>query len=285
VTDDKPRSMFTTPTLVHKTITLTPTQNLTPTPTTPEVRATLTISDSVTNVLSLLKNNGGCELPCVWGIVPGKTKLDDARQYFEHLGWKGSISPNMPQGPVYYTGVDLNHELAIRLSLYDKDGIVDTLAFDAGGPEFFRLVQYLSPQNIMDKLAEPDQVWINLATNLEISYPEITEYGVYIYYSSPNILLHYTGSAKKHGDSYRICPKNPFLESLNYGTNEGNLSLYAANFAEVLSPERLVEPFGKFGGMYTVDEALGLSPQEFYEQLVESKDPICFDTPLKVWTK
>jgi hypothetical protein len=209
VIKDKPTSGFMTPTLVYKIATSTPTP--TPTLVTPNVRATLTISDSVTDVISLLKNNGGCELPCVWEIMPGKTKLDDARRYFENLGWKGDIYPKMPRGPVYYTGVDLNNELTIRVALYYKDGIVDTLSFDAGGPEFFQLVQYLSPQNIMDKFAEPDQVWINLATNLELSYPEITEYGIYIYYTSPNILLHYTGNAKKHGDSYRICPKNSFL--------------------------------------------------------------------------
>jgi hypothetical protein len=261
-TEDKLKSRFTTPTLVFETATVTPTPNSTPTLAATEVRPTLTISDSLTNILSLMENNGDCELPCVWGIEPGKTKLDDARQYFEHLGWKGSISPNMPQGPVY-----------------------DTLAFDAGGPEFFRLVKYLSPQNIIVNLAEPDRVWINLATNLEIIYPEITEFGIYFYYKTPNILLHYIGSAKKHGASYRICPKNPFLESVDYGPNEGNVSIYTANSAEVRSPESLIEPFGKFGGMYTVDEALGISPEEFYKQLIETKDPVCFDTPLSVWAK
>lgn len=284
-TEDKLKSRFATPTPVFETATITPAPNSKPTLVATEVRPTLTISDSLTNVLSLLENNGECELPCIWGIEPGKTKLADARQYFEHLGWKGSISPNMPQGPVYYTGVDLNSELAIDFSIYDRDSVVDTLAFDAGGPEFFRLVKYLSPQNIIANLAEPDQVWINLATNLEIIYPEITEFGIYFYYKTPNILLHFIGSAKKHGDSYRICPKNPFLESVDYGTTEGNVSIYTANSAEERSSESLVGPFGKFGGMYTVDEALGTSPEEFYKQLVETKDPVCFDTPLSVWAK
>lgn len=34
----------------------------------------------------MYESNGGCELPCLWGIVPGKTRFQDLQEELGQLG-------------------------------------------------------------------------------------------------------------------------------------------------------------------------------------------------------
>ena len=60
--------------------TLMPTAASTPTPAfTPTTIPTLPAEDARKRLLELLATNGDCRLPCLWGIVPGKSANQEAR--------------------------------------------------------------------------------------------------------------------------------------------------------------------------------------------------------------
>ena len=40
---------------------------------------TLSVNDSQIKLLALLSNNGACRLPCLWGITPGISKYQEAK--------------------------------------------------------------------------------------------------------------------------------------------------------------------------------------------------------------
>ena len=66
-----------TATLTHtptNTPTLIPTLTWTPLP-------TLSAEAAHAKIKELLKTNGGCELPCWWGIIPGKTAWPEALHF------------------------------------------------------------------------------------------------------------------------------------------------------------------------------------------------------------
>jgi hypothetical protein len=56
-------------------------------------RPTLTADEAKVLVFDRLENNGGCQLPCLWGLTPGGTDLtflDDFMSQFSDL-----VSPNV----------------------------------------------------------------------------------------------------------------------------------------------------------------------------------------------
>jgi hypothetical protein len=62
-----------TPTISKKTVTMTLRPSFTPVNTR---IPTLSSEQQMTQVSDLLTNNGGCKLPCWWGIVPGETSWE-----------------------------------------------------------------------------------------------------------------------------------------------------------------------------------------------------------------
>jgi hypothetical protein len=64
--------------------------SITPSPTleqpTPSPEPTLTNADAKNLVINLLQNNGGCQLPCIWGITPKKTALQDTVNFVTIFG-------------------------------------------------------------------------------------------------------------------------------------------------------------------------------------------------------
>lgn len=91
------------PTAEAATLTLQPTETkvvvLTPTPT---PVPTLLSEQAIARMLSLYEDNGGCELPCWWGIIPGKTTWEEASGILSPIGvivmsknWPSVQDPNV----------------------------------------------------------------------------------------------------------------------------------------------------------------------------------------------
>ena len=70
------------PTLASKPTLTSPAPQVTPV-------STLTTSERTSLVQEMLKTNGGCELPCWWGIVPGQTDWQALKNRFTAYG--GSV--------------------------------------------------------------------------------------------------------------------------------------------------------------------------------------------------
>jgi hypothetical protein len=68
------------------TFTLTPSPTYTPIPSaTPTLIPTLSVKDAQIKLLGLLATNGGCRLPCLWGITPGKSNYQEAQNVLKPL--------------------------------------------------------------------------------------------------------------------------------------------------------------------------------------------------------
>ena len=80
-----------TPTMPKKIVTVTLRTTFTPSKTwTP----TLSSEQQMTQVSDLLTNNGGCKLPCWWGIMPGETSWANAENILAPLAY-GRYSQKM----------------------------------------------------------------------------------------------------------------------------------------------------------------------------------------------
>lgn len=257
-----------------------------PTPTTTAAESTpiptLSSIESETYVKELLESNAGCDFPCVWGIVPGKTSYSESQRFFESLGWKGSESHG-----VYYTGKDLESvSLSNRVGIYAENEVVEKVQIGIGGKNFLSLVKYLSFENILKVYRKPTEVLVFIGANPGILEPDETSFELLLYYESKNILVEYVGTATKVGNAYHFCPSRPNADSTAVDPLSGNVSLYVGEESQTSTPETLVQPFWTLPNYYiSAEKAFGMSVDEFYETVSQNDGNTCFDSPLDAWRR
>ncbi len=156
-------------------------------------RPTLSPETAQALVLDLLSNNGGCQLPCWWGIMPGKTSWQEARNFLETLSPE-IITFSSDFYWVAYKNLPLNvSDGAIGAGIsIDENGVVQTISTDI----YYPLIEMLQ------KHGKPDEIWI-FADRQTIN-PEIP-FTIALFYSGQGLLAVYEGTAAKE-EKPQICP-------------------------------------------------------------------------------
>lgn len=181
------------PTLPPSPLPILTTPTPTSTPTTTPV-PTLSVGEEGVVLSQLMAANGGCELPCWWGIVPGQTEQQEARDWFVSQGideweWGGS-----PEGSYYSLG--LGHPVAgspygsrdvIFYAWVAEDTIdlIQTVGVRARGEDshyFTEDWQPYTPSILLDKYGSPTRIELMKIVHadpgppyyqLTLSYPDL----------------------------------------------------------------------------------------------------------------
>lgn len=134
---------FPSPAIISPTYTLVPTpipsKTLTPLVTieqrpSPKLTPTITLTPLITlepekaneKIKTLLREPVDCSAPCFWGIVPGQTSNEEARNIFSHLGLPMASRVNEGKGfsSIHYV---LDSGLSIRVILKLQNNIVENI--------------------------------------------------------------------------------------------------------------------------------------------------------------
>lgn len=281
-------NILSTPTI--DLTTKTPTSSISPsltfinTPTliTPSLTPRPTLEKNISEKVigELIKDNGGCDLPCIWGIMPGKTIFDQGIEIISYLGWKGGFYNN---GSTYYSSTRLLDSTNIHIGLYQEDKIISGISFQFTHQQYILLNQYYSINKLLLRFGAPSQIWINLATRAEVATP-YPGFDIYLYYEDLGILAKYPGVAILHENQYQLCPTHPYAGAPNSVSTEGAVVLYLTEPQKQHMPEDLVRPFDEFGAKMTIEKALGINSKIFYQQLLNPLNgQACFFTDRSVW--
>jgi hypothetical protein len=289
--------IYTTPPNVAQIIPplLTPTIEFTKTPGIALTReSTLTQDETKSKVDELMATNANCALPCLWGFTPGETRIDPVLSFFSHLGWRTSRYDRSKDiypynGPdvrfVYDTGKDIDDSLTVNLSFYTINDDLEGISLSLTHPELAGRDQWLSMPNILKTYGQPDQIWVSLSLGGEMGV-EITDYtgaDLYLFYKTPFVLIVYHGVAIHEGKFFSICV-TPEDASGHTGLSAIHaVSVHAGSDRIVSTPQRLAQPFGEFHGQLRVEEAFGLTVQEFQDRILAAQEFPCFSTPDDIW--
>jgi hypothetical protein len=243
-----------------------------------------------------MATNGNCSLPCFWGLIPGENSWSHTQQLLEYL--------NLPLrrysrevGVYCKTNLFLENDPMFRgtLTFYEQDEYVKIIGFSSNDPT---LSSYYELQNVMSDLGVPAYIGINLVVGGPTGTPDFTIYDIVIHYGElleepwvdrPWARLVYSGTAFKVGERYRFCPTDLELKELGGTPNNqrfgSGLSLKLQSLQNPVSLEELATISGKdyLSEPPTIEEAVGISVQEFYNQVMGSEDVVCFDTPIEFW--
>ncbi len=265
------------PTLTQVPPTLALTATSVPTPTATEIDNIITNYPTANPtqasflIKQLLLQNDYCSSPCVWGIVPGKTTLEEARSIFTYLG--NPLEKTAQEGNLdfYYSLFGSSHGLEMVLS-YDvlltvQDGIVSGLNAGisttdnvTGAPVPHKLWAAYSPENILKRYGLPSSVEFIASQGPDINGHAYLHWYMYLYYEPFDLMFEYALGVKDEvgsGRSVHICPPTVSTESVKVW-----LGKKAAN-----PPDK--------NGHKSLEELTTLSLNDFYEVVAINNG--CFD--------
>jgi hypothetical protein len=248
-----------------------------------------TLSETVSKmkVKELIETNGGCKLPCIWGVVPGQSTPNLAKDFLSSLGWNGKDFLK-PQGSVFYSGKDIDDSLLLDYAFFEDQNKVKIVAFsyiDKRDPKAINT--FYTIKNVLIALGVPSQIWLNIAVGGEVQTPDSTGFDLYLYFEKQVVLLKYGGLATKKGDYYYFCPTNASYNANReiFDPQIANISvqIYAGDPTVNQSPQMLTEPFGKFEGKVRSVEAFNMDESVFYNETTSNENIICLRTPVRLW--
>lgn len=232
------------------------------------------VQESQKLVQDLLENNAGCRLPCWWGIQPGKTTWNEARQILEKVSSyvtpkiegttfynaSAKVYPPYPNDPERYmeTNYRVENGVVRYISVYNEN---------------------LTPNYHLSKFLEhhgaPTEIWIRTFPREDMGFQHFL---IDMFYQDLGVLVEYgTGHPLEEvNGNIRNCSINkmgsPFLHLWSPETDK--LSFQEAKiFIDTMS---LPEP-------KTLLEATGMDAKTFFETFKNPETNVCIETPRELW--
>jgi hypothetical protein len=275
---------------VMKTSTTTPvifpliTSSITPFPSTtaaPSVIVTITPTRTPRSTLEknwaqalaygYLKTNGGCLLPCWWGLTPGLTTWDDADSFFSTLDSKINtlrldsyridkygVIINLPQENSEY---DLSSG-----TFYVKSGLIDSMMVQIDMPLYAMLSKYGSP----------DEIYLRARGFVMAHYNGW--FTLVLFYQKKGMLVRYDGISNQ-GLIVGFCPVNIDKRlplSLLWNTKNPMTFEEAAEVMSLISPV----PPPSLDDYHPVSKISKMDVNTFYETYKNPKNvSTCLEVP------
>ena len=235
----------------------------------PSPNPTLAASEALAFIRQMQVNNGGCKLPCWWGITPGETTWEEAKQVFAPLrGYSGVRSPvgfSFPQ----YSGIDASvygesgepvREIWVFGSVYGTERKEQYLPFDE--------TWYLySSSGILEQLGPPSKAMLGFNTGSADSSKWY--YELHVFYDESGLIIRYGGLAIADSKSVRACLSLDHLTSIRI-------------YVRVPRPDGFQGPPWDYSNApQPLELATGLSLEEFCAN--SRHDNACLESPIDLW--
>jgi hypothetical protein len=254
------------------------TSPLTSTPTWTPV-PTLSTEEAHVLVQDLLVNNGGCQLPCWWGIVPGETDWNTAKHFLDTFvidieqRWKNRVTRNgvkVPQAG-YDIGYEIEDGVQSGIFMIVENGIVSEAVIGPGGTRrHFRLHQLLTDYGA------PDEVYFQTERYTNTGGPP--PFVFIVYYGRKHFWADFHLDGEIVGGVIKACPQsvNPFLW---IGSPEREWDMDDL-FSYVFGPPA---PDAPPPTTLTLKEATGMDLETFTTTFKNPDENICIETPAELW--
>jgi len=221
-------------------------------------------------LLDLLSTNGGCDLPCFWGVTPGQTAWGDMSALLQSFNRLYENETQDSGWPIYTVALDVRtptRGVLFSLQVTVGDGLVQRIltyneAHDL--PSFYSYWSRYSMRAMLQQLGPPDRVYVHVVSD---------EYGPSPYYSLLVIDEEDKSAIWLEGDRTR---ENELCPQFDDGDDVTNLRISLANPAgsiEILPSAWIQETDSEF--WRPIDQVLGIDAHSFYERML-SETPACF---------
>lgn len=258
------RAVAATPTL---TLPATPTSGpLTPLP-------TIAITDDQRReiVAELMRRNGGCDLPCWWGIYPGTTLVQDVA---ENLSSKGFLASTSFAG--IYAGHNIYMDFEVESDAITALTITSSLTEGDNRAVYAENWQNYEPGAFVKHHRPPEEVYVYHPFQFDPGGGPA--FHMLISYEDQGFVIEYWGAAEHLGENrYRACPILANIGAIRLhlfrpGTKADIISeiLPADSVSHIAGPDTVYD-------LINWERATGTNLDAFYELFNAEKSEACFD--------
>ena len=249
-------------------------------------RSTLTATEQENYVSELLKTNAGCKLPCWWGITPGETSWEDAEHFLIYLG--ATIGrTDIPSGMILHWAKFSDSLSDIETSFFEQEirvGIIDSISAignygsTQNQRDFESLWESYSPKEVIKAYGVPSRVLLSATGVTGVGDTGNNGYILWIFYDHLGFLIRYGGIVPDL-PIYHFCPELQVGADDIYRIDfylqhpDNSLPLESHDTILTTSPSRAM----------SIQDAAGMSTEEFYRLFIQGEEPTCFDTPHDIW--
>lgn len=254
------------------TATLVPTQ-----PPTTFPLPTLSADEAQAVMLDLFWNNGGCRLPCWWGITPGRTSWETAQRFLATFAFaiKQGGSLEYPLYSVYFIvpkEVDPNaeepHPIALTHNYHVIKEIVEVIEVDPGLVSSYKLSEFLKAYG------SPAEVW--LRTYSQAREGDL-EFDVVLFYPQQGLLARYATQAQAVGSVIRACPQKEPMAIMALWSPRRVLA-----FSDATSQTINIRDEADWR-YRPLQEVTQLDIEAFHTAFQNPANPTCLETPAELW--
>lgn len=249
---------------------------------TPLPRA-LTEEEALAFVVNMQETNGGCELPCWWGITPEETTGQTAKQILSPLrelmeffiGYLGGSEAR------YEFQLEGYNNIRTELIMKDEEQSIGEIWVFSFIPDEDESTRYHESwrryflNELLGRLGMPSAVWLGFGPHTGDHDERPREsipyyYELYIFYSDLGLVVRYAGPAVR-GDVNRACPS---LEQLK----DMLIFIRRRSRGTLVGP-----PWEPFTEARPLSEVSNLSLEKFYKAFKTSNGQICLESPANLW--
>ncbi len=272
----------------------------------PTAQPTLTVAKAKEVILDLLKSNGGCQLPCLWGITPGITNMDSFNGSLSTFG-EISVAKDVyihshsreQNGSITFILWNDNIRIPFVLSYYkDKEESIDHLTLSAqagreegqgvnqsikavyGEPFFYQILSYYLLPNILSTYGIPSDILIAPFPD-DPDYPSDAKipFSIVLFYQDKGIFVEYILPKEKIGKYLVGCPKKAGYLTVIVWPPDQHLSIeIVASMNSGLGMNTLNVDYFK-----AIENATEMTPEDFYQIFKNPNNTTCIETPKNIW--
>jgi hypothetical protein len=181
-----------------------------------------------------------CTSPCFFGIIPGKSNFNEAKNILVRLGFSLFYDTHNPNPYLY--GFELDQEnFSISGEIKRRDNLVSYIHFNISFHECMRLNimcdrSIYSPAYFIEKFGKPTKVnfYINAIHDVEVidettatpEYPpNFAWYDMFMYFEPIRLIVQYSNAGFTAQPGLNICPLTDYFDSIWVWLGEDPLNL------------------------------------------------------------
>lgn len=255
--------------------TVTPTQILSTA--FPTVSPTLTFAPTLSpieakaKVLELLHNNGGCRLPCFWGFFPNQDTAEFMSFLQTIISEEGVVSIVHEELNVEIDAAVTEISFEIYTNIHQLSPSGSGVKHIYGDPLYREYFQYYTLSNLLSTYGVPDHVYVVLDTGIADMGLGIDLYLLSIEYPKDGWMAVFSMPLQHKQGIFLGCPSESFVNLRTWFPEENPIGAFIGGFGA-----------SDKSYLFTIEEATGLSIEEFYQRFKATENKDCLETPADI---
>jgi len=231
--------------------------------------------------IGLINTNGGCELPCWWGVSPGKSEEKDLLVLYRPWGlekWYPQLTSDLLATQEYPLHVNQYKSLNLSLTAYTQSGVIQRIYILADNlkkfPDYSAAMQRYSFSNVFLRYGKPSRILLNIERPIEVNAPRL--YSLWVFYDQEGFLIIYAGEGWTENNYFvHICPSFKDVNNIRFYLQASESKIPLEDLVEVGLSQIVLD--------YTIEKKTNLSLGEFYSDVTNTNRQACFESPIEAW--